>query len=739
MRKLMWFTIGFALLCAADAYGVITGWRIPCIFAVTLMAAGLVGRRQNGFRALVFVVAGFFSALCWVNLYRSVYLAPVLSLDGAETPLTITASDYSYDTGYGLGVDGTIEFDGKTYAIRAYLDESREVPAVSPGDVIRGSFQVATTVPGGREESDYHQSKGIFLLGYSRGEWLLTRPEAVSLREYPAILTERIRGILQSAFPEDVTAFAQALLLGDSTGLDYETNTALKLSGIRHVIAVSGLHISVLYGFLEVLTGRRRYLTALVGIPVLLFFAAMVGFTPSVTRSCIMVMLMMLARILGKQYDSATALSFACLAMLLVNPHVITSASLQMSVGCVAGILLFQKPIKEWILERLPGHGRWRGALSGSIAVSIGAMSLVTPLSACYFGCISLVGILTNLLTLWVVSFAFIGIMLVCMLHFLWAGAAAGLGWLLAWPMRYVLLAAEILSGFPFGAVYTASGYIVAWLVFCYCLLALHLLGRRGKPGISVWLGAMGLCIALLVSALEPLGDDVRITMLDVGYGQSILIQSGGKNILVDCGGSSDMETADTVSETLLSQGISRLDGIILTGYGQCHAGALENLLTRIRTDLLILPDTPDRLEAPPGAERVFYLWDGGQIITDTGKITVYGPIFHGISQENTLCVLFESEKCDILITGDRTAAGEGMLLRKANLPDVDILVAGYHGAKSASSEELLRACTPETVLISAGEHSYYKHPNPELLIRLQQWGLQIRRTDLEGNIIIRR
>lgn len=739
MRKLMWFTIGFALLCAADAYGVVSGWIIPCAFGAILLATGLLGRMQKGFRALIFAAAGILFSLCWLNIYRAAYLMPVLSLDAAQQELTITASDYSYDTGYGLTVDGTAQLEGRAFSIRVYLEESGEILSVSPGDEIQGSFQIATTVPGGREESDYHQSKGIFLLAYSRGEWSCVPAKAVSFLEYPAILTERIRSILQRAFPEDVFGFAQALLLGDSTSLDYETDTALKLSGIRHIIAVSGLHISVLYSFLWNLTGRRRLLSALIGIPVLLLFAAMVGFTPSVTRACIMVILIILARIFQRQYDSATALSFACLVMLLVNPMVITSASLQLSVGCVAGIFLFQPRIKGWILQRLPGHGWWRGQIAGSISVSLGAMSLVTPLSAYYFGCVSLVGVLTNLLTLWVVSVVFIGILLVSALSFLSMTAASCLAWILAWPIRYVIWTAKLLASVPFGAVYTVSIYVICWLALCYGLLVVFLLQKRRYPVVSGSLAAIGLCIALLLSCLEPMQDDVRVTMLDVGQGQSILLQSEGKTFLVDCGGDRDSKTADVISETLLSQGITRLDGIIVTHYDRDHAGALENLLTRIDTELLILPDTPNKRQINAKDAEIIYLFDPAEIAFGGSKMTVYGPVFHGISNENSLCVLFESEKCDILITGDRTDFGERMLLRKSKLTDVDILVAGHHGAESSSSMELLQACTPETVLISVGKNNFYGHPNPLLLQRLADFGCWVRRTDLEGTIIIRR
>ena len=104
-----------------------------------------------------------------------------------------------------------------------------------------------------------------------------------------------------------------------------------------------------------------------------------------------------------------------------------------------------------------------------------------------------------------------------------------------------------------------------------------------------------------------------------------------------------------------------------------------------------------------------------------------------------SLCVLFQAKKCGILITGDRNAFGERSLLRHAEIPDVDVLIAGHHGAKSSTCEELLAAVKPEIVCISVGKDNPYGHPNSELLERLSDFGCAVYRTDQQGTITIRR
>ena len=136
----------------------------------------------------------------------------------------------------------------------------------------------------------------------------------------------KIEQMLYDCFPEDTVSFAKALLLGDTTDLTYEVDTALKISGIRHVVAVSGLHVAILFALIQMIALKNPVLTALLGFPVLLAFAALAGFTPSVSRACMMCGLMIFGRLIDKEYDGLTALSFAVLVMLIFNPWGILTA-----------------------------------------------------------------------------------------------------------------------------------------------------------------------------------------------------------------------------------------------------------------------------------------------------------------------------------------------------------------------------------------------------------------------------
>lgn len=735
MRKILWFTLGFGAACAFCAYG-----KSPVLLtvpALVLLVAFFAGKKRM--YPILLTLFGIAAGAVWFSRFEARTLLPVYALDGITQDAAIRCTGFPEETDYGCRGEGVIRIGEKDYRVVCYLDEGN---GIQPGSILSGPFLFRVTSPGGLKESTYYQGEGIFLLAYQRDELALDSAPR-TLGDIPAILRQQILDTLGNLLPADVSPFAKALLVGDSSDLDYETVTDFTASGIRHIVAVSGLHVSILFSLLSVFSFRRRFLSALLAFPTLLLFAAVTGFTPSVSRACMMCGLMLLAMLLNREYDGITALSFAGLVLLLVNPLVIVSVSYQLSFASVAGIFLFAPGIRKWILSLLDrkkanrlrrGLVRW---FTLSVSVTLGATTATAPLCAYYFGTVSLTAVLTNLLVLWAVSLIFYGLMGVCLMAVLSQGLAAVLGKTVAVLIRYVLLTAKIIADFPLAAVYTRSPYIVAWLVFAYLLLGIFLLARNRHPVRLFCCTVLGLCFALLASWSEPLLDQTRFTVLDVGQGQCLLLQSEGKNFLVDCGGSSDAQAADAAAETLLSQGISRLDCLIVTHYDRDHAGGISGLLSRVDTELLILP--PVFSEETYSAQRKVYA--SGNLVLSTGEteIRVFASEIPGKDNENCFCILFDTKNCDILITGDRDAFGERSLLRNAHIPDVDVLVAGHHGSKNATCEELLGAVQPEIVCISAGRNNSFGHPSPEVLKRLEARGCAVYRTDLQGDILIRR
>ena len=745
----MWFAIGFAAVSCVCAYFYtdnLMWFAVAAAAAAMILAIGYAWFRWLRIPVMVFVA--FTLGITWFSLYDLIYLSGARSLDAQVITIQVEATDYSYETAYGSAVSGVLKQGNKQYQILLYLDGK---VSVEPGDQISGLFRLRFTAEGGSREPTYHRSEGIFLLGYQKDDISITKAEKISWKYRPAVWRRNLTNKIDTLFPEDAAAFAKALLLGDRSDIDYETSTAFKVSGISHIVAVSGLHVSILFGLVYLVTGRNRFLAAGLGIPVLILFAAIAGFTPSITRACIMQCLMLLAMLVKREYDPPTALAAAVLLMVVINPMSVISISLQLSVGCMIGIFLFSQRIHDWFLTpgRL-GSAKGKGILPrlkrwfvNSISFSLGASVMTTPLVAVYFETVSLVSIFTNLLVVWMISYIFYGIMLTMLISLFSFYLSKVTAMLVTFPIRLVTGTAKLLSSFPLAAVYTQSIYIVIWLISAYIMLAAFLCMKKKPTILLIGCTTLTLCLALLASWSEPRLDECRVTVLDVGQGQCILLQSEGCTFLVDCGGDSDTGSADLAAETLLSQGVWKLDGVIVTHYDTDHTRGIPYLLTRVNADYVFLPDLLDEKiladDIKEAADGEIVCVSENKVLTfGNAKITLFAPEVNNLDNECSMCVLFQTENYDILITGDRGKLGEKLLLLRTELPELEVLVAGHHGSAGSTNDFLLEATKPKYVLISAGENNIYGHPAAALLERLRKAGCIVYRTDQNGTIIFR-
>lgn len=211
---------------------------------------------------------------------------------------------------------------------------------------------------------------------------------------------------------------------------------------------------------------------------------------------------------------------------------------------------------------------------------------------------------------------------------------------------------------------------------------------------------------------------------------------------MIDCGSDRPKAAADRAASMLASQGIHKLDGLILTHYDDDHANAAEYLLYRVPADTLYLPVTGDEEGMAYFDERysdqIQWVTEDRVITGEDLQISLYPATDYTSNNESSMCVLCRVDNCDILITGDRLQSGEKALLEAHELPDLEILVAGHHGSKNATGLELLKETKPDAVVISVSEDNRYGHPAQETLDRILLFGCYIYRTDQMGTIIFK-
>ena len=749
MRRLAMFACSFAAAAA------IYVWLLPRTYALIavgiLLTAALVLRFFHAApceRGRICAL-GLAVGLLWSWSYERVKIEPLRAYCGKAQTISAEVCDAPQETKYGCRVEARLA-GGK---IMLYLDCEPET--LSLGDTVKVCAEIIDVSRGsGDTENLYYQSRDISLLGFQRGEAEITPAASLPLRCYPTAAALAIRSHIDKLFPDDTEGFVRALLTGDRSGLSYRTQNEMSVTGISHIVSVSGMHVSLLVGAVMLLCRQRRRLGAIVSAFVMLFFAAMLGFTPSVTRAVVMNGVLLLAPLLGREEDAPTTLSFALMLILGRNPWAIANLSLQLSFGAIAGIFLLTPRIYRGLLHFLRDETlkkrfpRLRKVVRGGAAIlstSLGATVLIQPLLAKAFGTISLIGPLTNLLTLTLIGLVFIAAFAVLLIGLPSAALGALAAQALSYPIHAFLWLVRTLAGVPYAAVYTTSGYIVAWLALTYILLGLYFLPKKGKIQPAVLLSCVlaALVGACIFSAREA--GDTAITAFDVGQGQCVLLRSGDFTAMVDCGGDSGERDGENVARKLLMKGRRHIDLLILTHYDTDHVGGAIQLLSRIEVGELVLPEIPDDTDncalllqtARAAGVSCRFLNADTAVKFESGTLSLLMP--PDAQEKNaSLSALMSVGEYDILVTGDLGSAQEEALLQTHTFPDLEVLVAGHHGAENATSEKLLWQTAPDVVLISVGENRY-GHPAQKVLERIAAVGAEVYRTDACGDITVLR
>ena len=752
MRKLLLFSLPFGagtLLCQYLLPGSLLAWTAAALLLTGLGASFLLtGRRR---RVLRIASVGLAAGVLWFSGYAALYLEPAEELVGTVELVTVEILDYPEASDFGVRCPVRVLDRGLRG--RALLYGTSNLLSLEPGNrvVTEAKYYSAAALAGG--ESTYYTSQGIFLRLYARGEALVEPGTAGSLRFLPQRMAKGLRDASAALYEQPTAGLITALLTGERGSLDARSERDLSESGLSHIVAISGLHCGFLITLLGALVLRRQRLTALLGYPVLLVYMCLAGCTPSVVRACVMVGFALLAPLAGREGDAPTSLAGALLVILLANPFAIASVSLQLSFAAVAGLLLIAPRIFTVFRGRRPRLGRVLGGiwnfLAATISASLGVMVLTAPLSAVYFGYLSLVSPLSNLLVLWMAPVLFACALLVTAGSLLCPALAV----LAAAPdllARYVLGAAAFTAELPGHGVRFTGPAVVLWMVLVYTFLAICALSRDRRRK-YLFAGVLAAVCLMAAKALPPLslrGSQLTIVAVDVGQGAATLLHAGDVTALVDCGSLSG-DAGSAVASTMDTYGWDRLDLAVLTHYHRDHAGGLDSLLARVEVDALLLPQLLDSEDQGDLQREVLDLAEdcgipvqyAQEILTlplGCAQLTVYPPLSAGSANEEGLAVLCSSGEFDLLITGDMGAATERLLTTAYPLPDIEVLLAGHHGSKYSTSEELLSAVTPEVAVISAGAGNTFGHPAPETLARLEARGLAVYRTDRQGNILIR-
>jgi len=747
MRRLASFALPYSAAVFLAQYVLPRRLWLPAgVLCALLALTALAVRGDRRLRALL-AALGLCAGFLWCRGYDACFFAPAEELDGRTVVVRATVHDWPRATEYGYAAEVRVHPEGRP-DVRALLYAGGAAAALKPGDSLSviAACRLAGRTAGGAGVT-YYTARGVYLLCTAYGEMTVAPAPNIPLRYWPRLAAKVLRERVEKQVPPDAAPLTAALITGDKAELDDSLYAALRRTGLAHVVAVSGLHISFLAGLFRVLPGRRhRRASAAAVIGTVFFFAAVTGNSPSALRAAFQCACLQAAPLLGREEDPPTALSAVLALLLLHNPRAAAHIGLQLSFAAVAGIYLFAPALYDRWTGRLPRGMRFAGALRcalGILSTTLGAMVLTTPLSAYYFGTVSLIAPLSNLLALPAVTAAFIAGLAAALTGIALPGVGSVLAWPAALPVFFLRRLVFALSKIPFAAVTLSSVYYALWLLFAYAVLCLCLF-RRGKTRWFVPAGAVTavLCAAVLFTRLTVTGGNLAVSVLDVGQGQSIVIHAGGYTALVDCGGNGPVNAGDVAADYLQGLGCGSLDLLVLTHFHADHVSGVEQLMERLAVCAVAMPEPED--DAGRHAETLARA-EGAAIVPVAAVekiplsgaiITLYPPLGGAGENERGLSVVCSAGDFDLLITGDMSAPIEARLLRYAELPDIELLIAGHHGSKYSNSEQLLQQVTPELTVISVGSNSY-GHPAEETLARFARSAVEIYRTDVHGTVTV--
>lgn len=760
MRKLATAAIAFSATVFISHYLVAPEYFLLCAAICALLSfIAIILKNEARTRALLILLAaavGFLASFISYN-YKTL---PAREISDKELVVTARVTDYPeiYDDYAKIAVKLTGDSAPK---LRAELYSfGDEVNGLMPGDLISANVRLKAADERYGEAFSANNADDVYLLCYLNSELEVTGKSRLSFLYFPKALAKGLKETAAAVFPKDTEPFAVALLTGDSTLLSKDTAlyTAMSSAGILHVVAVSGMNVAFLVGFVMLII-RRKKLATFVALPIIWVFVPFAGATPSVVRAAFMQSAVLAAPTFKRENDGLTSLSAVLAALLLINPAACASVSLQLSFAAMLGMILVTPKIYKSLYLRVNStFGGKRNnsslgkralkktllAVSAAFAATIGALVFTTPVSVIYFGYVSLIGILVNVLIFWAISVCFILGYISCVLGLIWLPLGAALGSLTSLLLRYIIAVVRLAAEVPYGAIYTKNNLFGLWLVLVYAVFILCYVFRRKKEGfrptIPICLSVISLCCVILATGFGSENEAGSFTAVDVGQGQSLILTYGEATAVIDCGGKGKNTNAgDTVAGVLLGSGRQSVDVLLLTHFDDDHVNGVTRLMSRVEVKRLVIPDgsydKADRQEILQLAEKlgtqVYIITEDSNIEADELEIKAYTTFSQ---EEPSLIFLGCLGSFEALVSGDAGTKEEQEFIAAHELPDAELFVVGHHGSKTSSSAELLDALSAEYAVVSCGYNSY-GHPTEEALGRLAAAGMEVFRTDELGNI----
>ncbi|MBR6253360.1 MAG: DNA internalization-related competence protein ComEC/Rec2 [Clostridia bacterium] len=601
----------------------------------------------------------------------------------------------------------------------------------------------------GYDYANYLYSQGIY------GTIYVDKYDEIGVRyNFINQIRHNILDVLGKLFPKEESGLIIGMLIGDTTYLSDDTIKSFKDSGISHLLAVSGSNVAFIVLMTKFVFDKifGKSISNYLSIITIIIFVFVSGCSLSVIRAGVMAIIIILYNLIMHREDIIVSISLSCLLILLFNPFSICDVGFILSYGGTIGIVILYKPIKMFFISKVDNlkHKNILENIIDVFSVTLSAQIILIPIINYFFNTFSIISFLTNLLVSPFVGIVTIYGFIIYIIGLVSIEIARFLSFPLYVVVKLVILISKICSNIPFANITTPTISILSIII--YYLIVIYIFGKKSR----LFKYSIIILIALQIIIIVLPKSYVEMHMIDVGQGDSILITtSHRKNILIDGGGSenSDYDVGENVLVPyLLDNTNGRIDTIFITHFHEDHAEGIISVLNNLNVNRIIIGNQPAESDlyneifkiAKEKSIEVTTLYSKDKFMIDEVTFTIlYPPKTLDTTDFNNSSLIIRVDAFDtsILLTGDAEFVEEDELLdyyRNNSILDCDILKVGHHGSKTSSSDEFLKAITPNICLISCGVNNKFKHPHQEALERLNKFTNKIFRTDISGEISLK-
>ena len=681
----------------------------------------------------------------------------------------------------------SIRFEQPTNFIKAhglisvYYDNKWD-KEIAPGDLIIARLSLKrpreATSQGTFNYKEYLKNKNILITGYIKYPVHLKKLHSEysffsRIKYYPEQLRVTINEVINSSVQENVKGIYQAILTGNRSGISLEIKEGFKDVGCFHILAISGLHVSILGVFLYagiywfcsrserlMLSLNIRKLSALLCCPPLLFYGFIAGGNAPVLRSLIMAISVILALCVDRKKSALTIIGFAALLILIANPSSLFTPSFQLSFSAVI-FIIFGAPIYKRILNQQNSvFQNIKNWMYSGITISVLATLGTTPLLLYYFNRVSIVGPISNLILEPLICFFTLPIGFIALPFMSISPVLSSLLFKIgSIGLIASLKALEILTLIPVTSIWLPTPHPLLIISYYLVVLYIYYLFKLKKQGKVTSFVFFAIVIILFIypprQIFRHFTSSAIISFIDVGQGSSTLFElPGGKNILID-GGSGYSESFNvgehTIAPFLWSKGIRKIDHIIITHPHSDHFNGLPFILDKFNPRSLVInfqTDLPEEYEAllkKATDNRISFIQPNNSIIFKSehypltlkyrGAGKIKGKETKERVNDESLVVSLAYGDFSMLFPGDIGKSKEEELIGQNLIPPSDVLLSPHHGSKSSSSKKFLETVDPELVIVSSSESKYF--PSKEVTDLLYEKKIAYLETSKVGTITI--